>query len=69
MTRYDFTEAEKQLRQWYSPSELSANLKEAALRLSFHDEDIIEGLINKMQIAVLNVCDFLDTIKAKEVKP
>lgn len=66
-TRYDFTEAAKQLHQWYSPSELSANLKDAALRLSCHDEDIIESLINQMQQAVLDVCDFLDKIKTKEV--
>ncbi len=67
MTRYDFTEAEKPLRQRYSPAELSANLKDAALRLSFHDEDTIDSFIRKMQQAVLNACDFLDAIKQKEM--
>ncbi len=67
-TRYDFTEAEKQL-QWCSPSELSADLKNAALRLSFHDEDAIDSFVREMQQAALNACDFLDAIKQKEVKP
>ncbi len=66
-TRYDFTEAENQLRQWHSPAELSADLKDAALRLSFHDEDAIDSFIRKMQQAFINAFDFLDSIKVREV--
>lgn len=65
-TRYDFTDAQKWLNECYSPSDMSAILKDKALRLVAHDYASMVRLITEMQLAVLDVCEFLDTIKAKE---
>lgn len=67
-TVYDFSEAIKELKQWYSPKELADNLKNAALRCANPDDGIREGMVLKMQLAVLDVCDFLDAIKETEVE-
>ena len=67
-TVYDFSEAIKELTQWYSPKELSNNLKNAALRCANPDDGIREEMVLKMQLAVLDVCDFLDAIKETEVE-
>lgn len=67
-TVYDFSEAVKELKQWYSPKELSDNLKTAALRCAIPDAGVREDKILQMQLAVLDVCDFLDAIKEMEVE-
>lgn len=65
-TVYDFSEAEKELRQWgATPRELSSNLKTAALNI-VNDEDNLLDIMRGISAAVLNVCGFLD--KIKEVK-
>lgn len=66
MIAYDFTDAEQRLREWGSPSELSANLKDKALHLVAFDDASKDMLIKEMQLAVLDVCDFLDTIKPEQ---
>lgn len=67
-TVYDFSEAIKELEQWYSPKELADNLKDAALRCAIPDAGVREDKILQMQLAVLDVCDFLGRIKETEVE-
>lgn len=66
-TVYDFTEAEKELQQWYSPQELSTMLREAALNLAPLCDYCQDNSIAEMQIVTLSACRFLD--KIKEVAP
>lgn len=68
LPRYDFTEAEKELQTWYSPSELSTQLKDAVLLASCRkDADCELTIQQQLCEAVVNVCGFLDRIK--EVHP
>ena len=65
-TVYDFSEAEKELRQWgATPHELSSNLKTAALNI-VNDEENPLYVMREISAAVLNVCGFLDKIKEVE---
>ena len=66
-TVYDFRVAEKFANEWYTPSELSEMLKDAALDLASAIQDFPEEVC-AMQIAVSNATSFLDMIKEKEVK-
>lgn len=66
-TVYDFSEAIKQANTWYKPSELSEILKDAALRLAALNDNGTD-LIRDLQCATLNVCEFLDSIKEREVE-
>ena len=66
-TVYDFSLAIEHIREWNRPSELSYELKDAALALATIKND--EGdLVKKMQCAVLSACWFLDCIIEKEVE-
>lgn len=65
---YDFSKAEKELRQSFSPAELSENLKVAALRCAVPDSGTREEMILQMQLAVLDVCAVIDKIIVKEVE-
>lgn len=66
-TVYDFSLAVKHAEEWDKPSELSSELKNAALALSAIKDD--EGdLVKTMQRAVLSACWFLDVIIEKEVE-
>lgn len=56
------------INQWVSPKELSDNLKDAALRCTTPDEGMRENMILKMQIAVLDVCEFLESIIEREIE-
>ena len=62
---YDFTEAEAHLNNWYTPVEMATELRRRALLLSALQTGADETIIREMQLAVLNVCDFLDTIHVK----
>ena len=62
---YDFTEAEAHLNNWYTPAEMATELRRRALLLSALQTGAAETIIREMQLAVLNVCDFLDTIHVK----
>lgn len=67
-TVYDFTEAEKELQTWYSPSELSTRLKDAVLIASCRKSEDCELTIQqRLCEAAVDVCEFLD--KIKEVQP
>lgn len=61
LPRYDFSEAEENLQNWYSPRELSDNLKMKALECAAIED--VADTIRDMQLAVLHVCHFLDKIK------
>lgn len=67
-TVYDFQAAVEYINQWFSPKELSDNLKDAALRCAAPDEGMRENMILKMQIVVLDVCEFLESIIEREVE-
>ena len=64
LPRYDFTEAEENLQNWYSPKELSDRLKMKALECAAIED--VAGTIRDMQLAVVDVCNFLDKIKEVE---
>lgn len=60
--KYDFTEMENMiLKEYGSPTELSNELKDAALKLSMPDND----MIFTMQRFIVGVCDILNTIKER----
>ena len=64
---HDFTEAVKELQMWYSPQELSTQLKDAALLASCrNDEDCETTIRQQLCEAVVDVCSFLDKIKTVE---
>lgn len=67
-TVYDFRPAVEYINQWFSPKELSDNLKDAALRCATPDNGMRESMILKMQIAVLDVCESLESIVEMEVE-
>lgn len=67
-TVYDFQGAIEYINQWFSPKELSDNLKDAALRCAIPDAGVREDKILQMQLAALDVCDFLERIKETEVE-
>lgn len=64
---YDFAKAIKVADEWYKPSELSATLKDKALRCAALDDNGTD-VISELQCAVLDVCAFLDAIKEMEVE-
>lgn len=64
-TKYDFTEAQKQLNAWFSPKQLIDELRECALELTVIEAGAEDHIVRNMQLAVLSVCDFLKTIKEK----
>ncbi len=64
-TTYDFTEAQEQLNQWFTPKQLIDELRECALELTAIDAGNEDHIVRNMQLAVLSVCDFLKTIKEK----
>lgn len=69
MTRaiiYDFTEAQTQLNEWFSPKQLMDELRQCALELVAIDDGGNDHIVRNMQLAVLSACDFLATIKEKE---
>lgn len=66
-TVYDFKGAVVYAEQWYTPSELSLSLKNAALRLAALKDDGTD-IIRDLQCATLDVCYFLDAIKEMEVE-
>lgn len=61
---YDFRQAVKFANEYYTPSELSAMLKDAALDLAMMIQDFPESVC-AMQIAVINATKFLDAIHEK----
>lgn len=67
-TVYDFRGAAVYAEQWFTPKELSDNLKSAALRCANPDDGIRETTVLQMQLAVLDVCDFLESITETEVE-
>lgn len=67
-TVYDFRGAAVYAEQWFTPKELSDNLKNAALRCANPDDGIRETMVLQMQLAVLDVCDFLESITEMEVE-
>lgn len=67
-TVYDFRGAAVYAEQWFTPKELSDNLKSAALRCANPDNGIREAMVLNMQLTVLDVCDFLESITETEVE-
>lgn len=65
-TVYDFSEAIKEIKDNFTPRDLADNLRAAALRCA----DCLnrDAHILKMQVAVQNVCAFLDAIEELEVE-
>lgn len=63
---FDFSAAEERMKDWFTPAELSSNLKDAALRCAI--PDMRDEMILKLQEVVLDVCDVLDAIKWREVR-
>lgn len=66
-TTYNFAKAIKVADEWQKPRELSANLKEVALRCAILNDNET-GIVNAMQCAVLDVCNFLDAVEEREVE-
>lgn len=66
-TVYDFQLAVKHAEEWGNPSELSYDLKNAALKLALLKDDD-SGILNGMQRTALDACAFLDSIIEKEVE-
>ncbi len=60
-----YTLTEQALNGWYSPAEISAMLKDAALALADAIQDFPEQVC-AMQIAVTNATYILDRITEKE---
>lgn len=67
-TVYDFSKAIIELEEWYKPSELSLILKNAALELAPLSEYSKNNAVACLQMAVLDVCNFLDAITETEVE-
>lgn len=63
--RYDFSQAQEQLNEWFTPEELMAELRRAAVELAVIEVDTEAPIVREMQLAVVSVCDFLETIKVK----
>lgn len=61
--KFDFTEAEAELNEWYSPKDISEQLKTAALLVVCADADTLDASACNLCKAVLNACDVLDKIK------
>lgn len=65
-TVYDFSEAIKEIEDNFTPHELADNLRATALRCA---NPLDRGRhILSMQVAVQDVCAFLDAIKETEVE-
>lgn len=65
-TVYDFSEAVKEIEDDFTPRELADNLRATALRCAGRlnrDTHILQ-----MQVAVQDVCAFLDAIVEREVE-
>lgn len=66
-TKYDFTDAIKELSNYGSPQELSSMLKDAALSVvGAEEEDYLLTMMRKLCEAVSATCSVLDKIKVTE---
>lgn len=65
-TVYDFSEAIEEIKDGFTPSELADNLRATALRCAGKVER--DKHILSMQVAVQDVCAFLDAILEMEVE-
>lgn len=62
-TIYDFSEAIRELKDGFTPAELAENLRATALRCALPTNKAVHIL--KMQVAVMDVCAFLDAIEIR----
>lgn len=65
-SKYDFTEAEKELQRYYTPKELSEILKDAVLNVMMYASEEEGQAIAELSRAVLSTCCVLEKIKRVE---
>lgn len=65
-SKYDFTEAEKELQRYYTPKELSEILKDAVLNVMMYASEEEGQAIAELSRTVLSTCCVLEKIKRVE---